>query len=83
MCSPQSRHQANQGHSRSTQCRGIAPSATKEKRPYLGRFFAAVSDTRAIDTAAREWGNAEGRRSRIVLATGAGSIRVHDRYRER
>ena len=34
---------------------GYCPICHKEKRPYLGRFFAAVSDTRAIDTAAREW----------------------------
>ena len=34
---------------------GYCPTCDEEKRPYRGRFFAAVSDTRAFDTAASEW----------------------------
>lgn len=34
---------------------GYCPTCHEEKRPYLGRFFAAASDTRAFDAAAREW----------------------------
>ena len=34
---------------------GYCPTCDQEKRPYRGRFFAAVSDTRPFDTAVREW----------------------------
>ena len=34
---------------------GYCPTCNEEKRPYRGRFFAAVSDTRAFDAAALEW----------------------------
>ena len=34
---------------------GYCPTCDQEKRPYRGRFFATVSDTRPFDTAAREW----------------------------
>lgn len=34
---------------------GYCPTCHEEKRPYLGRFFAAASDTRAFDAAIREW----------------------------
>ena len=34
---------------------GYCPACSEEKRPYRGRFFAAVSDTRPFDTAVREW----------------------------
>ena len=34
---------------------GYCPTCHQEKRPYRGRFFAAVGDTRPFDAAAREW----------------------------
>ena len=34
---------------------GYCPTCHEEKRPYLGRFFAPASDTRAFDAAIREW----------------------------
>ena len=34
---------------------GYCPICDKEKRPYGGRFFAPVSNTRAIDASALEW----------------------------
>lgn len=34
---------------------GYCPTCAKERRPYRGRFFAAVDDPRRFDAAAREW----------------------------
>ena len=34
---------------------GYCPACHEEKRPYLGRFFAAASDTRVLDAAIWEW----------------------------
>ena len=34
---------------------GYCPTCHHEKRPYGGRFFVAACDTRAADSAAREW----------------------------
>ncbi len=34
---------------------GYCPTCAEERRPYRGRFFAAVDDPRRFDAAAREW----------------------------
>ena len=44
---------------------GYCPTCHREKRPYRGRFFAAVRDTRPFDAAAREW---EARREKDLEA---------------
>ena len=44
---------------------GYCPTCAQERRPYRGRFFAAVDDPRRFDAAAREW---ERRKERDLAA---------------
>ena len=44
---------------------GYCPTCAEEKRPYRGRFFTAVSDTRSFDGAVREW---EARREKDLVS---------------
>ena len=54
---------------------GYCPVCDAEKRPYGGRFFAPVTDTRHFDAAAAEWEQTTGLRP-VRMVAGVLSCRM-------